>query len=367
LATNFFALVRASAGDPFQPSTDAVYDFVRRYWKKSAEELAASSFDLEELFTLLQAQMSSAMARSDAASYRDLRNVYDDLTEWLVSYLAQFEGAPVNQSSMRYFGEILWRERPTVITFNYDCIIEYAIATASGINPGPYPTHGDITSDLAITHSHHNWNRALCYGITFDEVEPFRAGIAEPIRGGAFYSHPSNALYESPILKLHGSVNWLRYVPARVLPSFRIEEDPPTGSILQIRPRVMPFGNQRNGWLTERELVTPVLYKESWLQNQRFDELWKHALAALSGCQRLVVIGYSFPPTDFATKRLFLEAFADRFALDELVVVNPNTRLIDVVKELTHHAGAVLHWSTLDEYILAHGGGAGAPGQVPAI
>jgi hypothetical protein len=54
------------------------------------------------------------------------------------------------------------------------------------------------------------------------------------------------------------------------------------------------------------------------------------------------VIGYSLPPTDFRTRRLFLEAFSDRVPLDKVVVVNPDPTVVGTVHQLTRFNGAVV-------------------------
>jgi hypothetical protein len=68
----------------------------------------------------------------------------------------------------------------------------------------------------------------------------------------------------------------------------------------------------------------------------------------------LVIIGYSFAPTDFHTRRLFREAFAEN-DLEELIVVNPNAALVSVAKELTHFNRPVLTCRDLEEYVAVYG------------
>lgn len=295
--------------------------------------------------------MTDAMRRNESGNYETLAAVYGEITNWFTSYLADFEGAPVYQSPLIPFGKLLLREEATVITFNYDCIVESAIANASGVSHNPSPPIGDDESDLALTFSHYNWNRALCYGIRFDEVVPFRAGISKSISGETFYNHPDNQLYPNPILKLHGSINWYRYVPVRAFPALVHDDSPaPAGSILQVRSNPSGFPDIRGGWMTKRELITPVLYKQQWLQTNMFDILWQRALDELASCRRLVIIGYSFPPTDFPTKRLFIEAFATRPALEELVIVNPDPPL-HLVRRLTHHHRSISSLNILEDFI----------------
>ena len=106
--------------------------------------------------------------------------------------------------------------------------------------------------------------------------------------------------------------------------------------------------------MTERLLVTPVLYKQELLQTSMFPTLWQRALSELSGCRRLVIVGYSFPPTDFGTKRLFLEAFADRPPLEELIIVNPDPAL-HLIRRLIHHDGPIISLNNLEAYVAAFG------------
>lgn len=77
--------------------------------------------------------------------------------------------------------------------------------------------------------------------------------------------------------------------------------------------------------------------------------MWKKAKDALSCCKNLIVIGYSFPPTDFMTRRLFLEAFSNK-TLNELIVVNPQRAAVKKVQNLCHFKKPT-RFTNLDEYV----------------
>jgi hypothetical protein len=67
-----------------------------------------------------------------------------------------------------------------------------------------------------------------------------------------------------------------------------------------------------------------------------------------------VVIGYSFPDTDFHVEKMFREAFADH-SLERVVIVNPD-RDVDVkVRDLTHHRGGLTTYDDLRSYVRALG------------
>ena len=80
-------------------------------------------------------------------------------------------------------------------------------------------------------------------------------------------------------------------------------------------------------------------------QQRPFPQVWKLVLESLKECQTLVVLGYSFPPTDFRTKRLFLEAFNDtRSGNSSSQIPMHQTHTI---RQLTHYRGPAVIWSDL--------------------
>jgi hypothetical protein len=104
------------------------------------------------------------------------------------------------------------------------------------------------------------------------------------------------------------------------------------------------------GWFMKPIIITPVLYKDIHYNEKPFIEIWGQAKKTLSKCSKLVVIGYSFSPSDFTTKQLLIESLVGN-TLKELIIVNPNHDLVKVVKELCHFGGGVVWYSSLDEYL----------------
>jgi hypothetical protein len=104
-----------------------------------------------------------------------------------------------------------------------------------------------------------------------------------------------------------------------------------------------------HGEIVQPIIITPVLNKEL-NQNSIIRQTWIQALKELSECKKLIVGGYSFPPTDFHTRRLFLEAFSEH-SLAEIIVINPDTRVVQLVKNLCHFKRPVLACRDLDEFV----------------
>lgn len=308
LATDFFANALRSekyGAEHYSSRVSCLYEYIEKYWKKSKDDLLTEPFDLEDCFTLLQLQSYEAARIGDEDRVHGLAIIDFRLKALLAEFLSEFEHFAVASDLLREFGKRVHRERPTIITFNYDCLLETAIETASGmpteiphsiINP---PTPNASIPDEELPYSHFNWNRPLGYGIEFDEVQLQRAGLPAFVDGGRFYSHPENDLYDWKILKLHGSLNWFRYLPIRKwsLPGMvdQLSRDELQEVILVNGHWWFNEPPDRNGWLIDPLIITPTLYKTKLYEEEIFPRLWDQARLHLAECSSLIVIGYSFP------------------------------------------------------------------------
>lgn len=104
------------------------------------------------------------------------------------------------------------------------------------------------------------------------------------------------------VFKLHGSVNWAIPKGART----KIEVSKDYRSIVD-------------------EGLTPQIIPPTWKKDSRgaFDDIWNHSLQALSDATRVVVIGFSIPPTDQHFKYLLAAGLQENYSLREIVFINP--------------------------------------------
>ncbi|MFX0205276.1 MAG: hypothetical protein ACFFDT_04775 [Candidatus Hodarchaeota archaeon] len=339
-----------------------VYHYIEKYFKKTKNDLADFPFDLELCFTLLEHQINEAKQRENAEELKELINARFQLEGFLAEVLSDFEYFAVMSHTMRNLGKVILYEQPILITFNYDCMMELVLELASGVNisvPQTFRRHNffeeEELPDEMLIYSHCNWNRPLGYGFKFDEIQLQQAGISPFVRGDRFYSISQNKLYPKPLLKLHGSLNWFRYLPLRSSPTFPGEPEPEFSGkeseiILKSGTWWIARPPDHNGWLITPIIITPVLYKDEYYNKKPFKEVWEQAKDALSECKKLVFIGYSFSPTDFSTKSLMIESLMEN-DLEELIVINPDQNLLKVVKELCHFRGGITWYSTLDDYL----------------
>jgi hypothetical protein len=245
--------------------------------------------------------------------------------------------------------------------------------SGSGVNVKGHPARLDPAAfdpsgkereftSAELIYSHHNWNRPLGYGFPFDVVRLHQAGVSQYVDGDRFYSLPENTPYDWPLLKLHGSINWFRYLPFRKYPAFDQAQALPPVKLSQalLVDGHWWFGEPPDfqGWYIDPLIITPVLYKEQYFIEPLFSRLlqplWNRARDALAVANELVVIGYSFPGTDFHVEKMFREAFADH-DLQRVVIVNPDRDVYDKVRALTHYRGGLVTFNDLASYVRSLG------------
>ncbi len=339
-----------------------LFDYIEKRFKKNKEKLASEEIDLELCFTSLELNIREAWLKKDYSELKTFQKAYYDLEMLLADILCQFENFAYNVD-MRNFGKIIVYENPTIITFNYDCILEAVIKSAYGLSLTIPPFEKTCNletkrlSDELVSYSHYKWNKPLGYGFKFDEIQLQQAGIPKFVKGKRFYDIPNNELYCKPLLKLHGSLNWSKYSqpPTRRFPDFFEKKNPKLGKkaseiILKNAYWFLNFPSQdHNGWIVEPVIITPVLYKDRYYNTRPFKEIWERAKQALAKAKKLVFIGYSFSPTDFSTKHLLIESLIDN-NLEEITVVNPDHNVLKTVEEICHTSHGIKWFRSLEDY-----------------
>jgi hypothetical protein len=350
----------------------ALSKFIKKYWKMNKKNLIRNGVDLEDCFTFIQLLRKDTERLKDSNSNKQLTNIYSDLFTLLFSLLKQFKWTDLSPEFLKV-GEILYKEQPTIITFNYDDFIERSIEHASGksrskINTSMmFPT--DITPKIrkkVIRNSEWCWNRPLGYGIKFNNVMLYDAssGVSREkyFDGSEYYSH--NKLYSWSVLKLHGSLNWWYFSEFSPNPFITKKEINRRYNlnrnkiIIQERdviPGDPPFTLPEQLFI-DPIIITPELYKTyyfpTFIYNNIFQILWDKAKQGLSNCESLVTIGYSFHPTDFRTKKLFLESFSINDNLKELIVVNPDKGVAEKIAGLCHFkVDKSIQYDSLEDFV----------------
>ena len=166
----------------------------------------------------------------------------------------------------------------------------------------------DIALDRAVTSNRNLWGHyVIDYGVS--KSEPLSA----PPIGIASGEGP-----KFPLFKLHGSTNWwfckecktLWYATdSKVIASYW-EGAVPKCTRKDCKGERIPL------------MVPPTSQKfESADYVQVLSEIWKNARRALSDCDQLVFVGYSFPKTDIQFKMFVKEALSKNSRLRKIAII----------------------------------------------
>lgn len=204
------------------------------------------------------------------------------------------------------------KEHDTIITFNYDVLIEHSFGQSSVWTPRD--GYGTLV---------HGIRNAWCQR-WFKE-----RGISDRTRA------------KIQLLKLHGSANWTLYK---------------TG---QVRLKDRPFVVRTREHKTVFEKVS--ILPPGW--NKRIDrspyrQLWRQARLRLERCKTLVIIGYSLPEADLLAKALFAEVVRLRVARNQYVrqlhLADPSDtvkqRFVDLFVPALNEQSKVFRYADIDEF-----------------
>jgi hypothetical protein len=147
------------------------------------------------------------------------------------------------------------------------------------------------------------------------------------------------------MVKLHGSLNWLHcsFCDSNFLN--RSEKISPEYATL---PNNCPYCSESNVYF-QRVIVPPLLAKNYSLPPLKY--LWSRANRYVARAREIVIIGYSFPPTDFATEALLRDSFPwDIQRHTRFIIVNTDEEVFNRFKKT--FSSSIVEWkSSLKEYL----------------
>lgn len=195
-----------------------------------------------------------------------------------------------------------------IISFNYDCLIDYSLKNAgNGV-----------------------WNPRYGYGF-------YLGSGGMKLTGDSHWcpKSPASKAQSIRLHKLHGSLHF----------QFA-SDDAATEVTLKERPYTKQYGNLRFS------IIPPEWHKA--YDRGAYSRLWKNAADALHRARNIVLIGYSLPQTDLHATALFMTSIK-KGALKSLVVVNPDPvsrrRTRSVLQRGFSSDTRVLSISTFKEFV----------------
>ncbi len=237
------------------------------------------SLTLEEYFTQLEflaEAVELTPAKGGAFSTSDLRTKRERLMGALAAVLEMSTDVAVRKGGgcelhERLVGEL--EAKDTVITFNYDCVLDHALRR----------------------HGAGKWGTRYGYTIPTEyTIENEDAWDADP---------PASASTKSiHLLKMHGSLNW------------QVSD---SEQHIKMKRRL-----HRTNGIPQFTVIPPVWNKRA-MDQDLFRIVWRNAERAIRNARHIAVVGFSFTPTDLGVQSLFRVALA-KSNLKTLVIANPS-------------------------------------------
>lgn len=289
---------------------------------QDAVRIFGTNFDatLETMFATVEQIRRMVQATRETRSFR-LAELNAIRRRLLLALAALFEEALTVRETdrgrtemrkcdyMEKFVSQIIRQGDTVLTFNYDCVIDHHLRKfGSG-----------------------KWNARYGYG--------FRLGPrGSHLTGEAKWQPEKPAKRDETVrlLKLHGSLH------------FWIED--PEEEEYRVTLKERPYVYQGRGM---RFTIIPPEYMKRF-EAGAFRDLWNHAFKAVAKADNLVFVGYSLPMTDAHATALFRTGVREN-GLKALVVANPHRevrrRIRSVVQRGLTQSTRVLSVESLEEFV----------------
>lgn len=241
---------------------------------------------LEQYFTQLEAMLAMVKEAVVAAPNFGPDRVADMRTRLLWAVAAVLEesadvakaDSPARLNPCSYHAGLVkvLKARDTIISFNYDCLMDDALRSQGG----------------------RKWSARYGYGFP----RPTRVEGFEGWSGDTAVHGENRSIN---LLKLHGSLNWFPF---------------PAVETGRIQLRQKPY-KQRGEKLYE---IIPPEYAKSIGSRPIFRTLWSKAELALRRSSTIAFIGFSFTPTDLHVDALFRLALTANRNLERVIIVNPS-------------------------------------------
>lgn len=272
LDTDFFDQVDRLKSLPDGKGLHDLAEFARR------EFGASDNLLMESFFTQLESlnEFYGELKIDRGPRVRSYQGQLERFPAYLAAVFRSLRSiAPNHRLDCSYHRTLARSLRPgdTVISFNYDCIMDMALRQESG----------------------KRWDASAGYGVQVEEGADL------------WHDHSGRGAYAKvpiKLLKVHGSLNWIR--------------NPNTNLI---RLRSDPYEKSQR---TANEVVPPVWNKRI-SEDAVLAEVWKAARNSLRVGPVLVVVGYSVPETDLLSQVLLRVATSESGkSLTHLISVNPD-------------------------------------------
>lgn len=383
LANGFFeAFNELPTSQGFQAHVGPFISYLGHYRGVQAEDVSKWRENVEDFMTSVEAEIlelktkkgGSDLDADDFSKGYSLASVFNNLGFILASVVNEAQNGP-SESVYRYLLEFCGPD-DAFITFNWDTLLDRALVDTGG------------------------WSPNDGYGLGFAGALD---GTWKPsVEGAAEFST------NWKLLKLHGSTNWLvPYTHVNFQTFEHVSSVPQSERIFLYWQSALPYGTHKSRWhggyvptcycyyppnipgayFEEKEisaeeghifvrytpkgifapfdepdcdgipasavLITPVRQKKYEIYETAMNSLWRQAAELLETSDKIVIVGYSFPPTDARPLELVANSLAARPGKIAIEFVAPDASAIvaRIGERLENAKSVTSHDIKFEEYM----------------
>ena len=311
--------------------------------------------NIEDFLSEIDSQLSDA-SRLESMDFGDLvtySRAYDEMIFLFSSVLNEIQNGPVSPQYSAFVS--LLEPTDSLITFNWDTMLDRALYESGRWTPDsgylldfealyengwrkPSTILANATYELLKLHGSTNWLMPY-WSVHFGyRKRAFGNPMVDPHNPPIFCFVRSDRTY--PTFKDRSRPGYQPFSYYYYPPDLPISGGPPpdrTWISVSVNLLSDEFVKVSEGGFPSAAMpaiVAPVRYKQYGIIGGALDKIWAEAESRVSVCDELVLIGYSFPPTDTRAWELLERACSRRDSRLRVTVVNPHadelvTRLID--------------------------------------
>lgn len=322
-----------------------IINYVVEYRNIKLEQFENFNEDIEILHSEIQAKLYDALNR-EKNIFDDPNNIvylkaFNELIFLFVSVINEIQNGPISDSHINLANQL--KSEDSIVTFNWDTLMDRALNQETDWNTDsgyfrspkliyregwvePVKTKKKSFPTLLKLHGSSNW-------LTSHTIpENGKLELSQEVSVEEFFVYENNIkpynCYAGRYMNGYEDFSYGYYPPNLPL----LGKPAPEGMLLS-RTRLklphMPEGTSESSGLVSMPLIIPPVQKKEYDQfGNLFESLWNEAEKKIQEADEIIIIGYSFPKTDYRSSELFKSAFIKRKDMPKITIINPSPESI---------------------------------------
>jgi hypothetical protein len=363
LANGFFEafhLLPTSAG--LHAHVGPLISFLEHYRGVPPQEVAGWMENIEDFMTSVEREITELktvrrkrkLQGEEIAKAFSLSGVFGNMTFIMSSVVNEAQNGP-SESAYRYLLNFCGPD-DVFISFNWDTLLDRALADSGGWTPNTgyglrFASALDSTwkpSVEGLPEFETNWKLLKVHGstnwlvpYTYVDLQTLEQLSLVPKSDSIFLYWQSTLPYATHRSRWRGGyvpTTYCYYPPNIPTAFFRKKDLAPPGGKTIVRAGLKRIFSpsdepQSEGVPASPLLITPVRQKKYDMYESTIQSLWKQSAESFKTAQKVVIIGYSFPPTDTRALELLRDGLDARRRQIDVEVVSPDAQ--DICKRIS--------------------------------